>query len=436
MKNIKKSLATLSLASTLLFNTVGCSSSQTNNASNSSNVSASESVNVYNTADYYLVYLNGNYYLTTRKFVDWNYNNDKRERPHYEYYDLKSVECVGSVLGTYYTGDVYKDDDKKWKYDVVYADYMDFEGKYGYGYGKIIPEISVIPVSEIVSNKGLSQSELEFFSSNSSELKEMIEGLIVYNSISVKDYVNMKPDLIFRSWLLYYGDSAYSEVGLSKFVCQKSEGKVDVFLGYRCSYYDTDMGYNYVYDILTGDIIYIGIADTSSYTVVNEYSYDNSGNLTLKELSDRFANLDEIGKESDSSQKMKAEDIVVLDTSRIEIKSEWDWNYLDGDFERFYFLCNTQERLEEANSWIFKDLFNDADAYVGDSLGNFNYSDYNKNVVLAVAQEISPIISINDYLRSIGRDDLVKDEYTLEEISEVRSTILGLDKTRKLEIND
>jgi len=88
-KDFKRNLITLGLVSTLTLNTVGCSSSETKNNDSSVTTSISKEVKTYETSDYYLIYLDNNYYLTTREY-NFDYS--------YSYYDVKTGELVGNIL--------------------------------------------------------------------------------------------------------------------------------------------------------------------------------------------------------------------------------------------------------------------------------------------------------------------------------------------------
>lgn len=431
----------------------------------------------YCTNDYFLIYLNNNYYLA--RFEDGISDNlvgdlgrDGRNIFIRSYFDVKTGTFIGNqlFLGPDNLIDVEEQKNNSrivryYIYDSKYYDYEIFAGCYGYG--ALLPKYSIIPLSNLVNSEIFTQEQFDFFSSNSEKLASRVKSSLVWNNVSyVTSYqYSYYPNAVFPE--KRFDSTEKKSMSLSKYVCEKTDGQFDVFYGYRCSHNNTDAGNEYIYDIFSGNIIYIGKNKENSYISVSESVYDNSDRLSVDKLYGKVTNDAEsylknsegtltdktnsstelvensnqstngIGIEIDNfGESLVASDILVLDTSKIEAKGEWDFNYLAGDFERFYFLYDTKEINVESNSLIFKDLFNDANAYVMATLKNYNYNDYNKTILIAVTQNESSMFRINDYLSMIGRDDLVKDEYTLEEISEVRNTILGLNNTKKLEINN
>lgn len=485
MKNFKKSLATLGLASTLLFNAVGCSSSQNNNASNSSNISAGESVNVYNIADYYLVYLDGNYYLTIRK-DDSYYYSISSVGYNYTFYNVKNEELVGMVIEPR-MGKTISDGVLECVYSVDQLyDYDFFAGSYGYG--KIIPSAAVIPVSAIISADAFTDLEYEFLSSNSDELHKRIKNLNMLSSVNVIDHFDWYSIFSGKESSGAYrstnGGGAYIKYRSANFkiyVCETKESDCEILLGYRCSFNNNDIGYEYVYDILNGSINYIGKNRENAYVSVKEVDYENSDNLTLDEVYNKalqegmnfplinsdldsssdvseslseetstiVSDVDLTGKELevrtdiDFGDKIIASELCVFDTSKIETISDINFVSLTDNCENYYFL-NVSGKETPYGDLEYLDIFNVGNAYISKSLSYIDYAGFDKDGLAVIATVLLnndstdklPIMGINDYLIMIGREDLVKDEYTLEEISEIRSTILGLNNAKKLEMSN
>lgn len=267
-KDFKKNLLTLGLAASLTFNMVGCASNTNNNSNSNTNVSTSEEMKTYETDDYYLVYLNGNYYLTTRERHKF-YVNDY-STIYYNYYDANTKELVGRVVGNAISNKPNENGRSTQLYD-----YNHLNGEYGYG--KLIPVTAIIPVNRLISSDEFSTIEFNFLSSNSFDLHNTIKSTLVYNKIEIVDYYKIK-----RSAPLGLGRTAtsyYKQEDLKKYVCETKDGNTDVLLGYKCSYYDGDLGCGYVYDILTGNIVYIGKNREDSYVNIQEYVYENTDNL-------------------------------------------------------------------------------------------------------------------------------------------------------------
>lgn len=441
----------------------------------------------YCTNDYSLIYLNNNYYLA--RFEDGKSRNlvgdyvdrsgrNGRSISIRSYFDAQTGTFIGNQLDLGPDNLIDVEEQKidsrvvrYYIYDSKYYDYEIFAGSYGYG--ALLPKYSIIPLSNLVSSEFFTQEQFDFFSSNSEKLADRVKASLVWNEVSyVTSYqYNYYPNAIFPTKRL--DSTEKKNMSLSKYVCEKTDGQFDVFYGYRCSHNNTDAGNEYIYDIFGGNIIYIGKNKETSYIRVSESVYDNSNRLSIDKLYDKVINDEKshlknngdtltstdktnsstelvensnqsngivnsgLGVETDDfGESLIASDILVIDTSKIEITSEFNSNFMVGDYDGIYFLCDTKRKSYETNSSIFKDLFNEADSYVSPDLAAFDYFDYEKSIFIGGFLKESSLLKINDYLRSIGRDDLVKDEYTLEEISEVRSTILGLDKTRKLEINN
>lgn len=168
MKDLKKNLATLGLASTILFNTVGCASSQ------------SKPVD-----DYYLVYLDDTFYLTKKNDCSLKNNG---ERVYYSYFvDTESYRTVGYLYEPI-VGDNYTEyNPGHGKYDVQpIVDYNYCDGKYGYG--NLLPTASVIPLTNVLSANELLSKNYDYLMSNKDELHKKIKDSNAFNSVQIVDY--------------------------------------------------------------------------------------------------------------------------------------------------------------------------------------------------------------------------------------------------------
>ena len=422
-KDFKKNLLTLGLVASLTFNMVGCASNTNNNSNSNASTSISEEMKTYETDDYYLVYLNGNYYLTTRE-RNKTYINDY-SRYHYNYYDANNKDLVGRVVDNAVSNKPNENGRSTQLYD-----YNHLNGEYGYG--KLIPVTAIIPVNRLISSDEFTTIEFNFLYSNSFDLHNTIKNTLVYNKIKIVDYYKIKPSAPLG--LGRTATSYYKQENLKKYVCETKDGNTDVILGYKCSYYDGDLGCDYVYDILTGNIVYIGKNRENSYVNIEEYVYENNDNLN--DLITKFNNMSDDLKISNTEKTISSEDLFILDITTINSNNEWEYNYLTDNVEHLYFLTNTKERELETNYLIFKDLYNEAEAWVADDLLSLNYADYNKNVVISYLQETksTPYIkTINTYLVEKGFEDLIKDKYTQEDIENIKNTLYSLSNTKKLE---
>lgn len=89
-------------------------------------------------------------------------------------------------------------------------------------------------------------------------------------------------------------------------------------------------------------------------------------------------------------------------------------------------------KLDTFETDLYEDLYNKAEANSSDSFRVFNYVDSEKTIIINFVQENTPIIGINAYLESIGREDLIRETYTLSDIDEIRKVITVSPKTMVL----
>lgn len=66
--------------------------------------------------------------------------------------------------------------------------------------------------------------------------------------------------------------------------CTQENGDLVKLVGYRSSYSPDDTGYNYVYNILDGQIYYIGEHSEDCFTDVLECTIEDAGNISIEEI--------------------------------------------------------------------------------------------------------------------------------------------------------
>lgn len=277
--DFKKGVACL-LAACQIAIVSGCGNyEQPNEDYSSTNINSTISDNIYNTANYRLIYLDGKIYLATFKEVEENKPNINGlicNQINYEYYDVTSGEFIGKVLESApneihingFSGAAFLD-----------SEYYNGE----YGYGKIIPSYSVTPLSDIIKSSNFTQDEYDYLTSDSEDLHKLIKNSKVFNKQVI---VNFFVDFFFN--YKEYG----ATVKLHKYTCFDKNGDENIFIGYKCSYNENDLGYNYIYDIITGSIKYVGKFKMDGFASVTEEEFDNSEKKSILELEQELS-LDE-----------------------------------------------------------------------------------------------------------------------------------------------
>ena len=423
LKKIKKILATFMLASSLTLSLGACSSeieeqttkveSFTDSYDTEEQISKTEIfANNYQTEDYYLVYLNGNIYLTyrNRKYIYFNH----QKVVFYEHKDVRNDELIGTNIVLTYGEDVEKND-----YKATYFDSRFYQGNYGVG--MLIPPYATIPLKNIVLNEKFSQEEYDFFSSNSEELKNTIFNSISFNNYTVID--SFKPNRDHTP--------IFTEQPLKKFECTNTSGETNVYIGYRCSFQETDAGYNYIYDILSGSLIYIGQFKENSFTSIKETVYDNSQNKSLSTLKEEIK---ESGTELTVSENLySSEDLYVVNVKDTLNHKE---NYVTskGSVEDYIILYN--RKLTDNESIYLQDPVNKkASLFLSqeDDFPRFSYC--HENGTLCYGYKINcKMQNINEYLSLNNLSDLISltEYYTEEQITDITNYLNQKQKSRTI----
>ena len=270
--NFKKGIACLLAASQIVI-VSGCGTSKqpSEDYSSTTNINGAIDEDTYPTANYQLIYLDGKIYLTTSKKVKEskpNINNKSFNQFNYEYYDVTNDEFIGKVLSP-----VPNDSKGSEFYNASLLDSKYYNGEYGYG--KILPSYCVTPLSSILSNTEFTKDEYDYLTSNNEDLNTYIKR----NKTFDKQMVVTS----FSDYIFVYQERL-TEVSLCKYTCLDKNGEESIFIGYRCSYNEGDLGYDYIYDIITGSIKYIGNFKIDSFASVIEEEFDNSENKSIWEL--------------------------------------------------------------------------------------------------------------------------------------------------------
>lgn len=468
---LKKGIACL-LAATQIVLVSACGNyEEPNNEISSSINSSTISDNIYKTKNYALVYLDGTFYLATCKEVKDKAKNiyDYEDiQYNHEYYDAKTGELIGKVL------QIAKNEIRPGVGpNAAYLDSNYYNGEYGYG--KIIPSCSVTPLSNIVKSQDFTQEEFNFLTSNSEDLQTLIKGNISFDKRIVVDY--------FADFLLFYQSYA-KKVNLYKYTCLDKNGKESVFIGYRCSYNENDLGFNYIYDIITGSIQYIGKVKENSFISVKAEKFDNKENKSVFELEQELVQkpsleepdnqyhetkpaLDEtedkneeisdnqspettepddskvdnnlelkkevFGEDDPNDSKYEASNIVVVDTRYVSCEDSLLQEFINPD-EEFYILVSNQEDNENLKSRDYYDLLNNNHkATVADNCSSVVYDWDDCNYYNLRPSSKGGIYYLNDFLKVIGLEDIAKDVYSESELRNmlkyVKNNLMGVENS-------
>lgn len=157
------------------------------------------------------------------------------------------------------------------------------------------------------------------------------------------------------------------------------------------------------------------------------YTYDDLATLTFK-ISKAINN--------STDNKIKAENILTLEVP--EDGADW-LNSLEGNEEkRYFFIYDGPYQFKEGYD-VYKDLYNpDANITMDNGMKErLLYKNYVTDVYIRLRSsndDFKYLMPINDYLKLKGLDNLIKDEYTKEEIHSIRiilDTINANTKTQK-----
>lgn len=224
--------------------------------------------------------------------------------------------------------------------------------------------------------------------------------------------------------VFYYYGSEYGSDEQYYFITDKNN-KVLAYI----SSIDYQMSYEYVGDKnvhiagLKDELNSVGLSSELHPT----YTYDDLDTLTFK-ISNAINN--------STDKKIKAENILTLEVP--EDGADW-LNSLDGNEDNRYFFINDGPYQFKEGYDVYKDLYNpDANITLDNGMKErLLYKNYVTDVYIRLRSsndDFKYLMPINDYLRLKGLDNLIKDEYTKEEIHSIRiilDTFKANTKTQK-----
>lgn len=414
--------------------------------------SASISNSAYTTSNYYLIRINGNVYLTTRKTEKDDYN------VVYKYYDARNGRFIGQTLSPYAehkgisTGS-YRVRNKIGKstgrrslevgisnsrkanvYKLNLFDENYFDGKYGVGYN--LPSTAVIPLSKIMPYTiTFNQEKFQYFSSNSSSLKKEVEEKAKFTSSFVpKEFIDFDlgaetagfPDRI-----------AGTQQDIQKAECIRTDGKVEDLFGFRCSYFSSDLGYNQFYDITSGKIYNLNDSKYSNVTV-NNWS---SGFYSVDDLEGKAAELQEKRKPAEPKY-YSPEKLFVLNIKDSNITFSYCKERIGGKtIEKDPDTLNDHYILSFSSKFSGNDIYDDPlnknvswwDFGGKSTILHYNNYDEDGGVRFCVTSPSKILLPLDEYLVSIGREDLIKSNgYTEEDLTTIHSLISNLSNGKRI----
>lgn len=221
----------------------------------------------YVTEEYSLIKLDGKIYVA----YTFSSINSKTGNLISRYYDIKDKKFLGMSLVEPKIDDL---DGEHTSFDYLY-----FNGNYKMGC--ILPFGSVINLSEVVTSSYPSEQDLAFWSGNTEETHKR------FNDFLFKDITSAIRNLgngtnNDETKQVEYSTNITAQI----FTCTKDNGKIDIIIGYRASENENDIGYNYVYDVITGTITYIGKSKEYAYIDVTVDKAPTG--FTIKQIADKY----------------------------------------------------------------------------------------------------------------------------------------------------
>lgn len=353
MKNLKVTISAMSLATSLLL--AGCSEEKPNIPITA--VTASETLeNAYEDEPSILVgdsvTYNGKVYTAAHnpesEYIETEYNGfcyddgidtdclffvrvdnktylatkltDKNENDVIsKYYEINTGKFLGQTLEVNWyaraisqiTNIMHKNSKLKEYSSLVNESLFDqdyFNGEYGLG--KNLFSGAIINASSIFSEKRLSKQQIELLLNDELLLSCYVDKFIYQNMIPIaKENYTFIPlrstcDFVefvtFGYYIGFYGEISYSYNQLQRLTIENNEGQKNI-IGYRASITNTDKGYYYFYDILSGKFV-----DISNYMIIDVE--DIQSNETI----------DNIRKQSPLIQTYSLDDLNVISTLNLE----------------------------------------------------------------------------------------------------------------------
>jgi len=235
---------------------------------------------ILKTEDYSLVRIHQKIYLCESHVShDYDYDNTITK-----YYSCDNLSFVGQTTSAdnkerLYSDSLYRSGNDKER--LTYSKYLKDANYFGgeYDYQKNLPKEAVIPLTELCSSEYPTKEELDFFRSDSRELHNLIE--------SKKYFANSEEEVKLWYHTFPFGKAYKTAINgklFGKYTCQKN-GKTETFYGYRCSDSVKDNGYNQLYDVVTGNVIYVGQSLSNAYDIVSE---EPATSMTIQEIKDEL----------------------------------------------------------------------------------------------------------------------------------------------------
>lgn len=387
------------------------------------------------TEDYNLIRIEGKTYLT-KSFTEQNEQNELTK-----YYDIDSKEFVGQTISVAAYNRAYnvETEEKSTTSTVIVenelCDTVEFNGEYGYG--KNLPQEAVLPLTSFVKSEIPEQTQLDYYKTDSQALNEKIEEEYEFEPISVVEYTNY----VFTNEYSLFGkekkvsfeeNEHLKDKPLLQVVYVDDMDKEQTIIGYRASEHSNDKGYNVFYDIVTGNLYQLDQLRIKMLANLRKDSY------TIAELKDLFYQT-EVEQISTEQQEYVAtptvttpvahenglydsEEVVVLNTTANSISRK------DGNPSQYIFLGMTgySDVLCE-----YENLFGSGLATVTNDLILGNYYSFidgiritSEATVIEGAEFVykdNGFQTINSFLHTNGYDDLIKDSYTYENLSEINN---------------
>ncbi len=441
LKGVKKIIIG-AMATLMLLSTVACNKTQGEIGNNKEGYHYYDPKNnlaeISNTKDYYLIRIDNHIFLAKCEESTYYFNGSHDYTIRKNYYNIKSgqekIPCLGTTLEISETRTL-KDD----MLSDTTIDYYFFEGQYGIN--KLLPTGSVISLSEFITSQKPSASDIEFWSSNSEEVHEAFEKVVLsdFKYCFKKNVEGKKCTYTFENQL-------------SSFKCTSTDGEVITLLGYRASSSQQDIGYNYVYNVFDSKIYYIGLYREDAFVSVEESRVE--GGKTLSEYRKMFgvdfqhhddSNLEPVQPKNDkpiddapprdiinegaSSNEnpfivkdlkdnlkkiKKYQNVTIVDLSAIPDKAsvspflEKGIKYLFIDDKKNLIISMTDDKIKEY-IFIHKRI---------DGTAHFNFID-GENEITCTLNYADFICTLDEFLNKNGLGNHVRESYTYSDIVQI-----------------
>lgn len=396
-----------------------------------------------------------------------------------QYYDILTGEFVGENIKARYDAlainkitESMIDKDKSNDITALWHQYYRFDVNLNYiydsnfydgnyGYGSLLPDISIMPLSDIIDTKYINKDTISFLTSNSDESIKAISEKIYLEQIDVikkyefemleDDFIHnmfgVRQDILYalgiggtasRNKILYNKDNSkykiktkqYLTNQLSLCVCTKKDGTKDTFVGYRCSVNKEEMGYQQFYDVVSGNIIKIENFINNDYEDTKIELYE--GNKNLYEIIGKYGSFDNqkstmSGEQLSNINKSLNNEPIILIKSDEEFSSQSTSGYIP---DKYHILISEESHdiYDGYSERIYQDIkYPNAKLimYVDENSEKIDYiytTDYNKylnNWRDANMLTGSSLLNKEDNLQILKNylDNDYNDNYTIDEFN-------------------